>query len=89
MRVWVGVGLAVPTAVLIGEGIYLATGTGNPENTPYGIGAAVLGVIVGAIGVARMGRTARQCVLAPLGILVLAAIVFSGVNAANAVMAPA
>jgi len=72
-------GLAVPTAVLVGEGAYLAT-----VNPPYGVGAVAVGVLVGAIGVARMGRTARQRLLAPLGMLVLSAIVFGGINAAGA-----
>jgi hypothetical protein len=80
-------GLAVPAAVLIGEGACIATGTGNPELMPYGIGSAMAGVILGAVGVARMARTTRQCALAPLGILVLSAIVFGGIEAAGIVMA--
>jgi hypothetical protein len=79
-------GLAVPTAVLIGEGVYLATGTGNPENTPYGIGAVAVGVLVGAIGVVWMGRTVRQRLLAPLGMLALSAVVYGGIKAGGAVI---
>jgi hypothetical protein len=79
-------GLAVPAAVLISEGVWIAWLTGNPELTPYGIGSVVLGVIVGAIGTLRLGRTVRQRILAPLGILLLAAVLFGGIEAAGAVL---
>lgn len=79
-------GMAVPVALLLGEGLYIAVGTGNPALTPYGIWSMVLGVIVGLVWTARMSRTARQRVLAPVGMLLLAAIVFGGIEAANAVM---
>ena len=72
-------GLAVPTAVLVSEGVWIAWLTGNRELVPYGIGSVVLGVIVGVIGTVRLGETPRQRILAPLGMIVLSVVLFAGI----------
>jgi hypothetical protein len=79
-------GLAVPTAVLVSEGVSIAWLTGQRDLVPYGIGSVVLGVLVGVIGTVRLSETAAQRILAPVGMIVLSAVLFAGMTTASSVM---
>jgi len=79
-------GLAVPTAVLVSEGVSIAWLTGNREHIPYGIGSIIIGAVIGVIGTMRLGETATQRILAPLGMILLSAVLFAGMATAGSVI---